>query len=173
MLASTVTKIFAVFVVGMPLCLVGGLLYSWASGKNVVDGFVAAYGALYKVPGKLCFWVLHATRYMLNAQLFSGTEVKAWQWVNASTLCMHCGRCDSHWGGQRVDSTPHERAVDVRHLHPGCHPGYCHRGRRVHCHRKSLLGQDLAVMVYHVHVINSNPRLLHVKARGPSSVAWQ
>ena len=51
MLASTVTKIFAVFVVGMPLCLVGGGLYSLASGKSVVDGFVAAYGALYKVPG--------------------------------------------------------------------------------------------------------------------------
>ena len=51
MLASTVTKIFAVFVVGMPLCLIGGVGYSLTSGKTIVDGFVAAYGALYKVPG--------------------------------------------------------------------------------------------------------------------------
>lgn len=38
-------------VVGMPLCLVGGIFYSWASGQTVVNGFVNAYGALYKIPG--------------------------------------------------------------------------------------------------------------------------
>lgn len=39
-------------VVGMPLCAVGGVFYSWASGQNVVSGFVNAYGALYKIPGE-------------------------------------------------------------------------------------------------------------------------
>ena len=38
-------------VVGMPLCAVGGVFYSWASGQTVVNGFVNAYGALYKIPG--------------------------------------------------------------------------------------------------------------------------
>lgn len=38
-------------VVGMPLCAVGGVFYSWASGQSVVSGFVNAYGALYKIPG--------------------------------------------------------------------------------------------------------------------------
>lgn len=54
MLASTMTKIFAVFIVGIPLCLVGGVLYSWTSGKGLVNGFINAYGALYKIPGTLC-----------------------------------------------------------------------------------------------------------------------
>ena len=38
-------------VVGMPLCAVGGVFYSWASGQTLVEGFVNAYGALYKIPG--------------------------------------------------------------------------------------------------------------------------
>ena len=38
-------------VVGLPLCAVGGVFYSWASGQTLVDGFVNAYGALYKIPG--------------------------------------------------------------------------------------------------------------------------
>ncbi len=41
-------------VVGLPLCAVGGVLYSWASGKSLVDGTINAYGALYKIPGLLC-----------------------------------------------------------------------------------------------------------------------
>ena len=36
---------------GLPLCALGGVLYSWASGKTVVDGVINAYGALYKIPG--------------------------------------------------------------------------------------------------------------------------
>lgn len=40
-------------VVGMPLCAVGGVFYSWASGQTLVNGFVNAYGALYKIPGGL------------------------------------------------------------------------------------------------------------------------
>ncbi len=42
-------------VVGLPLCAVGGVLYSWASGKSLVDGTINAYGALYKIPGAHCF----------------------------------------------------------------------------------------------------------------------
>ena len=63
MLASTMTKIFAVFAVGLPFCFLGGIAYSWTSGKSLLDGFVCAYGALYKVPGEL--WlelIFHACR---------------------------------------------------------------------------------------------------------------
>lgn len=42
-------------VVGMPLCAVGGVFYSWASGQTVLEGFVNAYGALYKIPGKQAY----------------------------------------------------------------------------------------------------------------------
>ena len=42
----------AVFVVGIPACVVGGVAYSYTSGKSVMDVFIAAYGALYKVPGR-------------------------------------------------------------------------------------------------------------------------
>ena len=51
MLASTGTKLIAVFIAGIPMCLVGGLIYSWTSGKTVMDGMINAYGALYKIPG--------------------------------------------------------------------------------------------------------------------------
>ena len=37
--------------VGLPLCALGGVLYSWTSGKGVIDGMISAYGALFKVPG--------------------------------------------------------------------------------------------------------------------------
>ena len=53
MLARTGTKLIAVFVAGIPLCALGGILYSWASGKSLLDGFISSYGALYKVPGRL------------------------------------------------------------------------------------------------------------------------
>lgn len=52
MLASTLTKIFAVFAVGLPLCILGGVAYAWTSGKSLLDGCINAYGALYKVPGE-------------------------------------------------------------------------------------------------------------------------
>ena len=42
MLASTATKLVAVFVVGVPLCLLGGVFYSWTSGKSIVDGIINA-----------------------------------------------------------------------------------------------------------------------------------
>ena len=51
MLASTGTKLVAVFAAGIPLCFLGGLIYAWTSGKSIIDGFVNAYGALYKIPG--------------------------------------------------------------------------------------------------------------------------
>lgn len=54
MLASTGTKLVAVFVAGIPLCLLGGIIYAWTSGKSIIDGFVNAYGALYKIPGMPC-----------------------------------------------------------------------------------------------------------------------
>ena len=38
--------------VGIPACVVGGLAYSYTSGKSIMDGIIAAYGALYKVPGR-------------------------------------------------------------------------------------------------------------------------
>lgn len=52
MLASTGTKLVAVFMLGIPACLFGGIIYSWTSGKTLLDGIINAYGALYKVPGK-------------------------------------------------------------------------------------------------------------------------
>lgn len=51
MLARTGTKLIAVFVAGIPLCALGGIFYAWTSGKSLLDGFISAYGALYKVPG--------------------------------------------------------------------------------------------------------------------------
>ena len=52
-------------VVGLPLCAVGGVFYSWASGQTLVDGFVNAYGALYKIPGG------HAFLHCCNFRAFS------------------------------------------------------------------------------------------------------
>jgi len=51
MLASTGTKLVAVFAAGLPMCVLGGFVYAWTSGKTLTDGFVNAYGALYKIPG--------------------------------------------------------------------------------------------------------------------------
>ena len=53
LLRNTVSKLAAVFLAGIPACLLGGALYSATSGKPLVDGFVNAYGALYKIPGRL------------------------------------------------------------------------------------------------------------------------
>ena len=55
MRASTGTKLIAVFVTGIPMCLLGGIVYAWTSGKTLIDGFVNAYGALYKIPGTIPF----------------------------------------------------------------------------------------------------------------------
>jgi hypothetical protein len=51
MLGSTLTKLISVFAVGLPLCLLGGLAYSIASGKSLLQGCLQAYAALYKIPG--------------------------------------------------------------------------------------------------------------------------
>ena len=51
MLGSTMTKLVSVFAVGLPLCLLGGLAYSAASGKSLLQGCLQAYAALYKIPG--------------------------------------------------------------------------------------------------------------------------
>ena len=52
MLGSTMTKLVSVFAVGLPLCLLGGLAYSAASGKSLLQGCLQAYAALYKIPGR-------------------------------------------------------------------------------------------------------------------------
>lgn len=52
MLGSTWNKMIAVFAIGIPACIVGGVAYSLASGRDILTGFIQAYGALYKIPGK-------------------------------------------------------------------------------------------------------------------------
>ena len=42
----------AVFAIGIPACVLGGVAYSLASGRDILTGFIQAYGALYKIPGK-------------------------------------------------------------------------------------------------------------------------
>lgn len=55
MLGSTWNKMIAVFAIGIPACVVGGVAYSLASGRDILTGFIQAYGALYKIPGNpLC-----------------------------------------------------------------------------------------------------------------------
>ena len=85
MLASTMTKIFAVFVVGIPLCLVGGVLYSWTSGRGVINGFINAYGALYKIPGEPPFLngqtlpvapVAHCTYVAMHVYIYPRWQVQ-------------------------------------------------------------------------------------------------
>lgn len=51
MLGSTWNKMIAVFAIGIPACVVGGVAYSLASGRDILTGFIQAYGALYKIPG--------------------------------------------------------------------------------------------------------------------------
>ena len=51
MLGSTWNKMIAVFAIGIPACIVGGVAYSLASGRDILTGFIQAYGALYKIPG--------------------------------------------------------------------------------------------------------------------------
>ena len=53
MLGSTWNKMIAVFAIGIPACVVGGVFYSLASGRDILTGFIQAYGALYKIPGEL------------------------------------------------------------------------------------------------------------------------
>lgn len=56
MLGSTWNKMIAVFAIGIPACVVGGVMYSLASGRDIVTGFIQAYGALYKIPGEHMPW---------------------------------------------------------------------------------------------------------------------
>ena len=51
MLGSTWNKMIAVFAIGIPACVLGGVAYSLASGRDILTGFIQAYGALYKIPG--------------------------------------------------------------------------------------------------------------------------
>ena len=80
MLGSTWNKMIAVFAIGIPACVVGGVMYSLASGRDIVTGFIQAYGALYKIPGEQmhmpsafgaavsgCFWVLRLPSQCVTA----------------------------------------------------------------------------------------------------------
>ena len=61
----------AVFAVGIPLCVVGGLLYAWTSGKGIIDGCINAYGALYKIPGALIVVIrVHASDLLVILKTF-------------------------------------------------------------------------------------------------------
>ncbi|CAK0785418.1 hypothetical protein CVIRNUC_008627 [Coccomyxa viridis] len=74
MLGSAFTKLVWSIVVGMPLCAVGGVFYSWASGQTVVNGFVNAYGALYKIPGVTVIGeVNQLTTHVMNVLWLLGT----------------------------------------------------------------------------------------------------
>ncbi|CAL8463710.1 g3244 [Coccomyxa elongata] len=74
MLSGTLTKLIWSIVVGLPLCAVGGVLYSWASGKSLVDGTINAYGALYKIPGVTVIGEVNAlTSHLMNVLWLVGT----------------------------------------------------------------------------------------------------
>ncbi|KAK9814063.1 hypothetical protein WJX72_000188 [[Myrmecia] bisecta] len=51
MLSNTAVKLVSVFAFAAPLVLVGGELYSWATGKPLSEGFLKIYSVLYIVPG--------------------------------------------------------------------------------------------------------------------------
>lgn len=59
MLGSTWNKMIAVFAIGIPACIAGGAAYSLASGRDILTGFIQAYGALYKIPGDRFAHVQH------------------------------------------------------------------------------------------------------------------
>ncbi|KAK9917305.1 hypothetical protein WJX75_002985 [Coccomyxa subellipsoidea] len=74
MLSGTLTKLVWSILVGLPLCAVGGLLYSWASGKSVIEGIINAYGALYKIPGVTVIGEVNAmTSHLMNVLWLVGT----------------------------------------------------------------------------------------------------
>ncbi|EIE27753.1 hypothetical protein COCSUDRAFT_55736 [Coccomyxa subellipsoidea C-169] len=74
MLSGTLTKLVWSILVGLPLCAVGGVLYSWASGKSVIEGIINAYGALYKIPGVTVIGEVNAmTSHLMNVLWLVGT----------------------------------------------------------------------------------------------------
>ena len=81
MLGSTWSKLAAVFIAGLPLCVVGGALYSIASGKGFIDGCIQAYGALYKIPG--------GSRCACNCRLVNvRLQVRVLDWLReVASLC--------------------------------------------------------------------------------------
>ena len=50
-LGGTVQKLVAVFVAGIPLVLVGAVVYKIVSGETFMAGVTALYGGLYHIPG--------------------------------------------------------------------------------------------------------------------------
>ena len=66
MLGSTWNKMIAVFAIGIPACVLGGVAYSLASGRDILTGFIQAYGALYKIPGYSCCMAHHGALLPCN-----------------------------------------------------------------------------------------------------------
>lgn len=52
-LGGLVQKLVAVFIAGIPLVFVGGLLYAFIAQEDVMAGFLAIYGGLYHIPGDI------------------------------------------------------------------------------------------------------------------------
>ncbi|KAL3139211.1 hypothetical protein ABBQ32_005982 [Trebouxia sp. C0010 RCD-2024] len=74
MLGSTWNKMIAVFAIGIPACVVGGVAYSLASGRDILTGFIQAYGALYKIPGVTVIGEVNAwTSNVMNLIWLIGT----------------------------------------------------------------------------------------------------
>ena len=57
-LGGTVQKLIAVFVAGVPLVLVGGVVYKIVSGETYLSGITHLYGGLYHIPGARTFAML-------------------------------------------------------------------------------------------------------------------
>ncbi len=50
-LGGLLQKLVAVFIAGIPLVVVGGVMYSVIAGEDIMAGFLAIYGGLYHIPG--------------------------------------------------------------------------------------------------------------------------
>lgn len=50
-LGGLLQKLVAVFVAGIPLVVIGGVMYSIIAQEDVMAGFLAIYGGLYHIPG--------------------------------------------------------------------------------------------------------------------------
>jgi hypothetical protein len=51
-LGGTIQKLVAVFVAGIPLVLVGAVVYKFVSGETFMSGVTHLYGGLYHIPGE-------------------------------------------------------------------------------------------------------------------------
>ncbi len=72
MLGNTWNKMIAVFAIGIPACIAGGAAYSLASGRDILTGFIQAYGALYKIPGDHFARFVHFAHFVQHDGLVCG-----------------------------------------------------------------------------------------------------